>query len=201
MNIVLVEAPEVTPVSLEEIYSFLRLDPDGSPPSHPDDAMLTDMLKSATEKVEALTRRALVQQTIRMVLPSFGPVDAHSGIELFRPPFIEFVSVSYLDSAGDEQTLDPDSYTVSADAIVPKLYPTSAWPSSLSNRDDAVRIEYVVGYAPVDSSDLTGNIPASLKAAVKFEVQLQYDELTPEKRAQIEATVLRLVGQYRVYSF
>lgn len=196
MNIVIVEAPAVTPVSLEEIYAFLRLTPEGSPPEHPDDAELTDFLKAAAAKVEAATNRALVQQTIRLVLPAF----TSGGIELKRPPFLEMVSVKYLDAAGDEQTVDPADYYVSGQAFVPKLYPLVGWPSAIA-RDDAVRIEYVVGYEPVDSSDLTGNIPSGLKSAVKFEVQLQYDDLTPEKRQRIEDTIARLLGNYRVHTF
>lgn len=196
MNIILVEAPAVTPVSLEEIYTFLRLDPEGSPPEHPDDAMLRDMIQAATEKVQAATNRALVQQTIRLVLPAF----TSGGIELKRPPFLEMVSVKYLDGVGAEQTLDPDSYTVADQAYVPKLYPVTPWPATLA-REDAVRIEYIVGYEPVDTSDLTGNIPAGLKAAVKFEVQLQYDELTPEKRQQLEDSVARQVAHHRVHTF
>lgn len=206
MNIILVEPPAVTPVSLEEIRQFLRLDAVGSPPEHPDDAMLLEMLQAATEKVQAATNRALVQQTIRLVLPSFDAgVDQRgrtiSGIELKRPPFVEMVSVSYLDAAGAEQTLDASAYTVAQNSVVPRLYPVGSFPSVATNRPDAVAIEYVVGHQPVDSSDLTGNIPAGLKAAVKFEVQMMYDELTPEKRKQLEDAVARQVGHHRVYSF
>lgn len=206
MNIILVEPPDVTPVSLEDIYLFLRLEPEGSPPEHPDDSMLETMIQAATEKVQAATNRALVQQTIRLVLPSFATEKDQygktvAGIELKRPPFREMVSVKYLDAAGDEQTMAEDAYYVSDQALVPKLYAVGGWPATLSGRNDAVRIEYVVGYEPVDSSDLTGNIPAGLLAAVKFEVQLQYDELTPEKRKQLEDSVARLIGHHRIHSF
>lgn len=196
MNIIVLDPPAALPVSLEEIYTFLRLDPAGSPPEHPDDAMLLEMIQSATEKVEAATNRALVQRTIRLVLSEFDS----KGIELKRQPFREMVAVSYLNAAAETVELDASAYYVSAYSVAPRVYPSASWPTPHA-REDAVMVDYVVGYEPVDSSDLTGNIPASLKAAVKFEVQLQYDELSPEKRKQIEDTIARLIGQYRVYSF
>jgi uncharacterized phiE125 gp8 family phage protein len=196
MNIIVIDPPDGYPVTLAELYSLLRLDPAGSPLEHPDDDMLTDMLGTATEKVEAATNRALLPQTIMLVLSEFDP----DGVELKRPPLIDVVSVAYIATDGTEVTLDAEAYTVSDKALVPKLKPASAWPST-AVRDDAVRITYMVGHEPTVTSDPASGIPKSLKAAVKFEVQLQYDELSPEKRTQLEQTVARLIGHKRVVTF
>lgn len=95
--------------------------------------------------------------------------------------------------------MDPALYTVSAQALVP-LLKSSAWPSTLG-RSDAAWIEYRVGYPETVTGDPASGVPAGLKAAVKFEVQLQYDDLTPEKRQKIEDTIARLLGQYRIHTF
>lgn len=218
MNIIIVEKPPVTPVSLEQLYTYLRLEPEGSPPSHPDDDDLTMMLEAATEKVEAMTNRALVLQTIRLVLPSFDPeaywleqreypnvvASTSLGIELKRPPFRSMVSVKYLDLSRVEQTLDEDAYFVDEQALVPTLRPVSSWPSTYSC-GDAVRIEYQVGYEPSDSPPTEDgyreNIPAALKAAIKYEVKMQYEELPPDKIERLEAAVARLTRQFTVHAF
>lgn len=223
MNIIVTSAPAVEPVSLEELYLFLRMDPDGSPPTHPDDPMLETMITSAREKVEQTTRRALVQQSIRLVLPGFPArrvygghggwgvdedlyTDVDSPVELLRPPFQSIQTVRYYDQANVLQTLAADAYFVSSEAMVPALRPASGycWPMTY-RREDAVLIDYTVGYtpdgSPPDAAGWRENIPGSIKDAIKFEVQLQYDELAPEKRKDIEQTIARLLRSYVVPKF
>lgn len=206
MNLIVVTPPAVEPVTLEELYVFLRLDPDGSPVSHPDDEMLRSMLVAAREKVEAATRRALVQQRVRLVMDRFPSFRIGGGdpdfdfyrdgyIELLRPPLVEVHSVSYYDEQNQLQTLDPSQYYVNDQELVPQLVVANnvVWPNYYP-RSDAVRVEYTVGY-PADGSppsDFRANIPEGLRHAVKLEVQLQYDELSPEKRQDVIAAIARL---------
>lgn len=222
MNIIVTSAPAVEPVSLEEIYLFMRMDPEGSPPTHPDDPMLLTMITSAREKVEQSTRRALVQQSIRLVLPCFparriyGPqgswgyddlyTDVDSPIELLRPPFQSIQSIRYYDHANVLQTLASDTYFVSEEAFVPAVRPANGntWPITY-RREDAVLVDYTVGYvpegSPPDAAGWRANVPGSLRDAVKFEVQLQYDELAPEKRKDIQETIARLERSFVIPKF
>lgn len=219
MNIVIVTPPPVAPVTRTELYSWLRIDPLGSPPEHPDDSMLDSMVAASTAKIEQMTRRALVQQRLRLVLPRFPgyvvrstafPEDddfstcRDSGIELLRPPFIELHSVSYYDEAGDLQTLAPEAYTLTPDTFCARVDTAAgySWPATYG-RQDAVQIEYTAGYAPVGSppSDFVANVPDLLKSAVKYDVQLQYDELSPEKRQNIIDAITRCVRSYVVPKF
>lgn len=218
MNIIVTSAPAVEPVTLEEIYLFLRMDPDGSPPTHPDDAMLSTMITSAREKVEQTTRRALVQQSIRLVLPRFPSrriggswdedlyTDVDSPIELLCPPYQSIQTVRYYDLDNVLQTMAADSYFVADQAFVAELRPAAGqcWPMAY-RREDAVLIDYTVGYtpngSPPDSAGWCANVPASIKEAIKFEVQLQYDELAPEKRKDIEQTIARLLRSFIVPKF
>jgi uncharacterized phiE125 gp8 family phage protein len=205
MNLITITAPPVEPVTLPEVYAHLRLDASGSPLTHPDDDLLATLIQAAREDCEAATRRAFVEQTVRLVLASFvNPYGdgATVAIELRRPPFIEVVAVRYYDAANELQTLDPANYVVADAAVVPVLRPVSSWPTHYT-REDAVQIEYTVGYAPEGSppTDYTANIPARIKQAVLIGVQLSYDELAPEKRTQLIEAQTRLLSSLTVHSF
>ena len=76
---------------------------------------------------------------------------------------------------------------------VPPLYKLKHGTKSVYARDDAIRVNYLAGYAPLVSGtseseviDYTANVPRVVKAAILIGVQLQFDELSPEKRAALE---------------
>lgn len=172
--------PPFQPVTLAEVYSHLRLDPEGSPATHPDDDMLSRHIRTATAEVERMTHRALVQQTLRMVRPSFPA----QGIAL-RPPVQRIDAVRYYDGDNNLQTVTPESYFLSDDAQLRFVTGFSA--PVVYDRPDALRIDYVAGY-PTDGSpatqqeDYAGNVPSMVKDAILLGVQLLYDPLTPEQR-------------------
>jgi uncharacterized phiE125 gp8 family phage protein len=70
MNIITVTPPPFEPVTLAEVYAHLRLEPEGSPATHEDDAMLQRQIATARAYVEQATRRALVLQTLRLSAPA-----------------------------------------------------------------------------------------------------------------------------------
>lgn len=219
MNLITVTPPVTEPVTLAELYSFLRLDPFGSPPEHPDDAMLASMLRTARETVEQKTRRALVSQRLRLVLgaPPADRVLMGGGgwsmddfylrpraVLLPKPPLLEVHAITYFDAENVECTLDPASYIVVADTepAQVQLVAGATWPE-VYPRADAFQVEYSAGYAPAGSPpvDWAANVPDQAKSAIKFEVQLQYDEIAPEKRDQIEATIDRLLVSLKMPKF
>jgi hypothetical protein len=222
LNIVIVTPPPVEPVTIEEAFVHLRLDDPTE--GNLDTAAVQAQIVSAREQCEQITRRAFVQQTLRLTR---GPARRNSerrgwdwfigggcmawgDIELLRPPFIEMVSLKYFDDANTQQTIAPADYFVTSD-LVPKLRFVSGFSTpSIYLRDDAVQIEYIAGYAPVPADpdaeppteiDYRGNIPASIKQAILLAVQLQYDELTPDKRKALENARDALLSSYRVHTF
>lgn len=221
MNIIQLIAPAADAVSLEEVYTHLRLDPEGSPLSHPDDVMLQGFIKAAVTKIEQATRRALCEQRIRLVVPCFpsparyfaGPSwdpDSYEStgspaIVLYRPPLIAVNSVTYYDENNALQTVSAANY-YTTDELLPRLLPVDSysWPS-VYNRPDAVRVDYTVGYAPTPSpatdADYRANIPKQLTAAILLEVQLLYDQLAPEQRRTLQDSIARLVASFRVETF
>ena len=218
MNLRTIVEPPVEPITLEDCYLQLRLDPLGSPPTHPDDTMLSTMITTARTRAEQVTRRAFVQQTVRMALPGFpcrhfpgspwgdeeGWTERDGWVELLRPPFAELLQVRYYDDDNAIQTLSPANYFTTDESFLPRLMVTSGytWPTTYC-RDDAVLIDYVVGYAPEGSppTDYRANVPSQVKDAIKIGVQLLYDELAPEKREQLEQTFQRLLASFKIAKF
>lgn len=203
MNLTVIVPPPFEPVTLAEVYAQLRLDPDitSSPAeiSHPDDMMLRSQIQAAREFVEVATRRALVTQTFRLsvgVKPNFFGWRSAGGclserIFLRRPPLQRVIQVSYFDTDNALQTVDPFDYYVTDDQVPELRFVAGAPTFSMFNRPDALRVEYVAGYAPAGSppttqEEFTASVPETLKQAVLIGVQLAYDNLSPEDRSAME---------------
>lgn len=215
MNIVVVTPPPVEPVTIEEAFVHLRLDDPTD--ANPDYRAVEAQIVSAREQCEQITRRAFVQQTLRLVHGSMPPGRGWIGwskyrqqIELLRPPLISLSTVRYYDADNVLQTVDPASYYVTDD-LVPRVRFVDAYDMPCTyGRDDALQIEYVAGYAPVPADpdadppteiDYRSNVPASIKQAILLAVQLQYDELSPDKRKALENARDSLLSSYRINTF
>lgn len=222
MNIVVVTPPPVEPVTIEEAFVHLRLDDPSE--DNPDTAAVQAQIVSAREQCEQITRRAFVQQTLRLTrgparargerrgwewMLSGGCMAWGEDIELLRPPFVEMVALRYYDDANALQTVDSASYYVTSD-LVPRLRFVEGFDRpSIYLRDDSLQVEYVAGYPvapgdpdadPVVPDDYRANVPASIKQAILLGVQLQYDELTPEKRKALEGARDALLSSYRIHT-
>ena len=223
--------PEAEPVSLDEIYSWLRLDPEGSPPTHPDDAMLRSLIRAGRQYVEKATRRALVAQTLKYQIIDQPPYPPASGrflgyawpywesaqpmpnfpgrwgwnrIELFRPPIIAVLSVASLDDDGNPIVMDPASYRVVDAGTQPGFIESlgnAAWPQS-GIVGRGLEITYVAGYEGTGSPpDLTDGVPEDLKTAIKLWVQKVYDPNAADTAKTIDETIDCICQSYMVYSF
>lgn len=196
MNILTVTPPPVEPVTLAEVYDHLRLDPDGSPPTHPEDAMLAVQMLAARQFAERRTRRAFVTQ--RLLLVVAGSVCVR-GVNLLRPPIQTVHSVSYYDTSNVLQVVDPANYFVTDD-LVPQLQfiETYSLPAMSQSRD-ALRIEYTAGYEAEGSPpDYRANVPASLKAGVLIGVELMHDAMSPQQREALERTREAILSGYAI---
>lgn len=212
MNLIVVTPPAVEPVTLAEVYLHLRLDPDtDSPPTHPDDAMLRSQIATARAEAEAYTKRAFVEQTLRLFVSRFPCNEAFVGgeswfrlaggrgyIELLRPPLMAVQSVRYYDQDNTLQTVSPADYFVTDDFVPRLTFVDTFVPPLTYVRNDAVRVDYVAGYVSDDSpaDDPAENVPDQIKQAILLGVQLLYDQLSPDQRKAIEnARDMLLIGQ------
>lgn len=123
MRVDVIRGPASEPVTLQEVYDFLRLDPmpvdpptDPATYSHPHDAELRRHVASSRRRAERITRRAFVPRVLR-AYPCSDPVlgrvfsrgiefwaryrDVRRGLELPQPPFIDLGSYGYYPASWD----------------------------------------------------------------------------------------------------
>lgn len=156
MAVRVITPPANYPLTLDEAKSHLRVD-------HTDeDALITTFLAASTAHAEQFTGRALITQTLELVLDTF----IHD-IEIPRPPLQSVVSVKYDDASGVEQTLvENNDYVVDAASQPGWVVATDAgWPTTL-DAINAVRIRYIAGYIDSTMSPPIDDVPFDLKAAI-----------------------------------
>lgn len=163
--------PAAEPISLSDARAHLRLDATGSPPSHPDDALVESLITAARQHLDGkhgILGRALVTQTWRLKL---GGWPSSRRIALPLAPFQSVAAINYRDEDDVLQPFAATSYsahrdemergmvTIHSDVLLPRT----------RDRVDAVVVDFVVGYGgPSD-------IPAPLVHAMKLHIGAMYE--------------------------
>lgn len=163
MRLQLITPPTIRPVSVAELKAHCVIDHDL------DDNYLQGALDTAREQVEADTGRALVEQTWQLQ-GSAWPAE----IILPKPPLVEVSAITYIDTDGAEQTLDPADYRVIKTTVDARIRPASGkfWPAVQGGHYNAVVVEFVAGYVVAAGAETTGQIPARARQAMLI---LAYD--------------------------
>jgi len=140
-----------------------------------EDNLLYSLITAARRYVEEQTGRALINQTWKTYLDAFPAV-----IYLDWPPLSSVTSIKYYDTAGAQQTLSTDVYTVDTSSTPGRIYEAyeQTWPS-VQGIKNAIEITYVAGYG--SSAD---DVPEMLKTAIKMLAGHWY-----ERREAYEAAV------------
>lgn len=154
----LVTDAAVEPVTVAEVKNHLRVT------DNQEDSLIAGLIISARKVVEQITRRALINQTWRLYLDEF-PADSH--IELPFPPLVSVTSVKYYDENTQLQTLSSSLYQTDNRSTPGRIVLTGggAWPSTDSDKVNAVEIEFIAGYG-------------AGAAAVPFPIRLAITHLT-----------------------
>lgn len=108
-------APTAYPVSLATAKEWTRETTNAS------DAVLTRLTKAAVQVVERVTHLAVVYRPVREQYDYFLPY-----FELSGCPVLGVKSITYLDSAGVQQTLAPASYIVDKTKMAARITPQYA---------------------------------------------------------------------------
>lgn len=144
------------PITLAQARLHLRLDTSGSPPTHPDDALVTALITAARQSAEAFTGLGLVEQTYLLTLDEF-PEDE---IDLGVWPVRSISSVSYIDPDGATQTLSSTKYLLDPYDRPARLQPTEPWPATKA-RVNAITITMSAG---MDAGSPTMyNVPVAIQ--------------------------------------
>ena len=187
----LITPPTQDILTLEEVRLHLRLDADGSPPSHPDDEMLEALIQAATNDLDAqdgYLGRALCTQTWDLYLDAW-----EDQIYLPFPPLQSITSIKYTPPTGAQQTLSSSVYQLVEgipSSII--LAVDQSWPD-LKDTQDVIVIRFVCGYgAPAD-------VPKLIKQYALMQIAAWYEHRSTIG-ANIQPTpfVRHMLQSYRV---
>lgn len=142
----LYQAPAIEPVTAALVKSTATVDADLT--VHDD--LLAILIPSAREACEHITGRKLITQKWDVLLDAFPTAE----IQLPLAPVQAIVSVTYIDAAGDQQTIASTNYVLDTSReSQPWLLPAEdyEWPDTLDTAN-AVTIRVTAGYGDTAAS-------------------------------------------------
>jgi uncharacterized phiE125 gp8 family phage protein len=185
------------PVSIETARLHLRLDTEGSPPSNPDDALVTALITVAREAVENFTELTVAVNDFQMKLDYFPTAE----INLGTWPVNSIASVTYVDANGATQTISSADYaldTFSKPAQINLAY-GKTWPM-VRNQPNAVTVTFEAGYTG-DTSPVANEMPKALKQAMLLTITDLYENrgaLGSKQNYEIPVMAQYLMAPYRI---
>jgi len=183
----LITPPAVEPVSLAEAKQHARIEyPD-------DDDLVANLITAARLVCEKELRRAFISQTWETYLDHWPWPEQYPGamyygssyipqtmsypytplamIQIDNPNLVSVASISYVDTSGATQTLDPSAYLVQAGAPG-RIHPAygQTWPS-VRCIPGAITVNYLAGYGPAAT-----DVPECVRTAIKMMVAELYEQ-------------------------
>lgn len=158
-GLVLATAPTAEPITVTDVEDWLRIDPEDS-----QGAVIALLITEARERFERVTGRALLTQTWRLTLPCFPAM-----IELPRPPAASVTSITYVDTAGNTQTLSTAAYRLVTDQWPGRIEQVigQVWPATYPQYE-AVKVTYTAGWSAATS------VPTEIKLALLQHVAYRF---------------------------
>jgi len=194
MNLKIINAPAVEPVSLTEAKLHLRVTIDT------DNTLISNLITVARQYCEAVTNRALASATYELTLDGFP-----DRIVLPMSPVESVTSIKYTDSDSIETTLAATEYILytSEPATIIPAYGVS-FPSFTPYPTGAVKVRFVAGYKTT-GTDASLLIPEAIKQAILLIVGHFYENrqeyVVGTNIAKIPLAAESLLTQYRIWSF
>ena len=111
-----------------------------------EDGLIANYVKAAGNYIEEYTGRVIKERQWRLTAASLADREV-----LPLAPVTSVVSIKYIDTDGNEQTLDAAAYRLYQSAIHPILEVVDSWPET-ADRDDAWTITVNAGYSTVPES-------------------------------------------------
>lgn len=189
---VLVE-PASEPVSRAEALSQLRL-----PTSVTDfDDTITRLIRAARNRVQADQWRQLITATRQQLYDGFPCGEFY----LPFPPLQEITAFTYIDTAGNTQSLTAGVDYLLDDISEPaRIFPmpNTSWPATACNRPNTVSITYTCGYGEAE------NVPDETREAILLLIENWFDNpaiLTGTISKEVELGYRALVDTNSVKGF
>ncbi|MBK6905553.1 MAG: phage head-tail connector protein [Saprospirales bacterium] len=177
--------PATEPLTLTEAKLHLKVD------TTADDDLITALITATRQSVERYCNSALITQTVTEKYDCF----TSRGFRLSVSPAIAITSVSYTDSAGDNQTLDAaiyglDNYSRPARVF---LKENQQWPQTRVE-PNTVTVVYTAGYGAAS------DVPGPIKTAMKLMLADLYENRQDSARTMPSASQ-RILDPYRINYF
>ena len=129
------------------------------------DQLLNVLIKSARQYAEQLLGRYLITQTVDLYLDEF-PTQA-----INMRPLQSVTEITYVDTAGDTQTLSAADYIVDSTGSPARITPAYgvSWPSA-RDQVNAVKVRFVAGYGSAST------VPQCVRNWMLMRIKQLYDQ-------------------------
>lgn len=183
-----VSGPAIEPVSVDEAREQYR-----NEFGDESDSFVSGLVAAARSWAEGYIRARLITQTVRGRFAGFPPV-----LTLPIHPVQAVASITYLDAAGEQQTLAPEAYRLVSSGTLPFIAPSYAGTWPVTRMDwDAVTVELEVGYG-----DAASDVPPEITQAIKMMVGHFYrhrEAVSEIALSQVPLSVEALLGPSRFW--
>ena len=190
MNINLITAPSLEPLTLTEVKSYLRIS------NTDDDTYLTALITASRKYCENYENRAYITQVWEMYLDEW-PSDI---IKIPKGKLQTINSIKYKNSSSVETTLANTEYVYSTKGILGRLTPAYGkfWPMFTPYPLDAITINFTCGYGTLAST-----VPETVKQAMYLLISHWYENRIPlnDKMGvptELNFTITALLWQERI---
>jgi uncharacterized phiE125 gp8 family phage protein len=188
MASILLSAPAVEPVTLDEARAFLRVEHSA------DDEVIAALVAGARIHIEAQTRRALITQSWRLVLDAW-PAQGRIAV---RPGPLQVLDAARV-HAGEGGALDIDTQAFIPDLAASALV-FAPWVLPAPGRSHAgIELDVVVGYG-----DGSIDVPEPLRQAIRLLTAHWYENrgllANGGAGALLPASTSTLIAPYRMMS-
>lgn len=181
-------APATEPVSLDELKLHARVD------HNDEDGVLAALIPAARGYLEDFTGSALIAQTWVAQYRAFP-----SALHLPRAPLLDVTGITYLDAAGETQTLAADQYRVTGAGAEGVIEPPPGvnWPATYGTRD-AVTVTYRAGWgASAETVPEPARLAVLLLAASFYDNRSAFDFALSGGFVELPIGIRALMAQYR----
>jgi uncharacterized phiE125 gp8 family phage protein len=188
MSAFLLTGPAAEPLSLAEAKAYLRVEHDD------DDAVITALVAAARGQIEALTRRALLLQSWRLVRDGWP---ANGRIALRIGPLRALTAARVFDAAGTAHPIDVGNFVVDA---ADNAIAAPCWSLPVPGRRFAgIELDLELGFGST-----AGEVPEPLRQAVRALLAHWYENrdvvTAGASGAALPGSVAAMIASYRMLS-
>ena len=153
--------PAAALFTIAELRLHLDVDVLEGESTHPKDARILSIADDAKRYAEHYCNRVIGSQTLELALDEFPA----GSIALPRGPVTSIASITYVDTAGDTQTLSSSLYALDDYSTPCWAVPAvdTYWPATLATAN-AVKVRYVAG-----------DFPASVRSGILLLIWFLYE--------------------------